>query len=184
MPITISINSGKDFEPVSEGVHAAVLADIVDLGMVTTAFGEKHKVQFLWMTDEADEDGRTKYVFQRFTASLHEKATLRKAVKQILGRDLTADEKNYDIEQLIGSQVRLIIQHNESNGKIYANVGGIMKPDPKAKVVIPSDFVRKQDRTDAPKANGSAAPKANGKAVAAAVLSRPKTVITDEDIPF
>lgn len=157
MSIPISINSGKDFEPVSEGVHQAVLADIEDLGMVQTAFGDKPKVKFLWLTDEADEGGRTKYVFERFTASLHEKAQLRKRVKELLGRDLSAaelKEKTFDIETLLGTRRGLIIEHNESQGKVYANVKATIKPDTKARVEIPADFVRKQ----------------SGKAVAAAIL--------------
>src|SRR5579859_4336054 len=102
MAIVININSGKDFEPVSEGVHAAVLAEVVDKGICETQFGPKHKVMLVWLTDEADEDGKTKYVFQSFTASLHEKAGLRKAVKAIRGKDI--DGTDFDIESLKGSQ--------------------------------------------------------------------------------
>jgi hypothetical protein len=164
VPITISINSGKDFEPVSEGVHAAVLADVVDKGVVQTSFGPKHKVQFTFLTDEADEGGRTKYVFSSYTASLHEKAGLRKAVKAIRGKDI--DGAEFDVESLIGSQVQLVIQHNEGNdGKIYANIVSIMKPKAGTKVAIPADFTRRKDKpTDGKPAVGG------GKAAAAAIL--------------
>lgn len=177
MPITISINSGKDFEPVSEGVHAAVLADVVDKGVVQTAFGAKHKVQFVFLTDEADEDGRTKYVFASYTASLHEKASLRKAVKAIRGKDIDGD--SFDIESLIGSQVQLVIQHNEgSDGKVYGNIVSIMKPKAGVKVAIPADFTRRKDKPTDGKTGG-------GTAAARAIL-KPATPapITDEDIPF
>jgi hypothetical protein len=178
VPITISINSGKDFEPVSEGVHAAVLADVVDKGMVQTAFGEKHKVQFTYLTDEADEGGRTKYVFQSFTASLHEKATLRKAVKAIRGgKDIEGD--SFDVESLIGSQVQLVVQHNEGrDGKVYANVASILKPKAGVKVAVPSDFTRSKDK--APKVGGGTAA---AKAILAPATKAPAP-ITDEDIPF
>ena len=189
MPITININSGSDFEPVSEGVHAAVLADVVDLGVVPTSFGNKHKVQFIWLTDEADKEGRTKYVFQRFTASLHEKSGLRKAIKGFTKRDIPADLKSFDIESLIGTQTALVIQHNEApDGKIYANVTGYMRPS--AKVTIPGDFVRRKDRP----ANSGGFDKGarkpvqsagGGRAVAAAVLAPPASQpIGDDDIPF
>jgi hypothetical protein len=139
MAIVININSGKDFEPVSEGVHAAVLAAVVDKGIQPTAFGDKHKVMFVWLTDEADENGKTKFVFQSFTASLHEKAGLRKAVKAIRGKDI--DGADFDIESLIGSQNQLVIQHNEAaNGKVYANIQAIMKAKAGARVAIPADF--------------------------------------------
>lgn len=186
MPIIVNINSGADREPVSEGVHAVVLADVADLGILPTAFGDKHKVQFTYLTDEADEQGKTKYLFERFTASLHEKASLRKRVKQLTGNaELGA---SFDLESLIGTQARVVVEHNEGNdGKVYANVASVMKPDPKVRVDIPSDFTRKKDRqpsTTAPKQTVKAA--GGGKAAAAAVLSRPQQTqpIDDSDIPF
>ncbi len=190
MPIVVNINSGKDFEPVSEGVHAAVLGDVVDKGVVETAFGPKEKVMFTYLTDEADEEGRTKFVFQSFTKSLHDKAGLRKAVKAIRGgKDI--DGGSFDLESLIGAQVQLVIQHNEGrDGKVYANVASILKPNPKVKVAIPSDFTRRKDKpTDGGFNQGARKAPAigGGRAAAAAVLS-PANVhgvtTTDEDIPF
>lgn len=193
MAIVVNINSGKDFEPVSEGVHAAVLADVVDKGIVPTAFGDKHKVMFTYLTDEADEEGRTKYVFQSFTASLHEKASLRKAVRAIRGgRDIDGSE--FDIETLIGSQVSLVIQHNEGrDGKVYANIVSIMKPNPKVKVAIPADFTRKKDKpSDGKKPAASVRTGAaigGGRAAASAVLAPASQNIhglnvTDDDCPL
>jgi hypothetical protein len=189
MPITISINSGADFEPVSEGVHQAVLADIVDLGPVQTAFGVKDKVQFVWLTDEADETGRTKYLFKRYTKSLHEKASLRKDVKAILGKDI--DGASFDVETLLGRNNSLVVQHSEGNdGKVYANIIGIMKPT--TKIAIPADFTRKKDKAPSSfgRPNNNAAilpPAGGGRAAAAAVLAPARaaaTPISDDDIPF
>lgn len=194
MAIVININSSKDFEPVSEGVHAAVLAEVVDKGIQPTPFGDKHKVMFVWLTDEADEEGKTKLVFQPFTASLHEKAALRKATKAIRGKDLSADEENFDIESLKGSQVQLVIQHHESNtGKVYANVQAIMKAKPGARVSIPSDFEFKlKDKAENPQPrqapNAQVKAAGGGRAVAAAAYAPAKkavsTPFTDDDIPF
>ena len=180
MPITVNINSGADFEPVSEGVHAAVLADIVDLCVVDTAFGPKEKVQFIWLTDEADENGRTKYLFKRYTKSLHEKAALRKDVKAILGKDI--EGSSFDLESLIGRNNQLVIQHSESNqGKVYANVIGILKAA--VKLPIPADFQRKKDKAPADFKKPAASVKAagGGKAVAQAVAAPFQA--TDEDLP-
>jgi hypothetical protein len=177
MAIVININSGKDFEPVSEGVHAAVLAAVVDKGIQPTAFGDKHKVMFVWLTDEADEDGKTKFVFQSFTASLHEKAGLRKAVKAIRGKDI--DGQDFDIESLVGSQNQLVIQHNEAaNGKVYANVSAILKAKPGTRVAIPSDFEFKpKAKEDSPvqPTNAAAVKAAGGGRAVAAAAYRPNT---------
>lgn len=185
MPITISINSGADFEPVSEGVHQAVLADIVDLGPVQTAFGIKDKVQFVWLSDEADETGRTKYLFKRYTKSLHEKASLRKDLKAILGKDI--DGASFDVETLLGRNNSLVVQHSEGNdGKVYANIIGIMKPT--TKLPIPVDFQRKKDRAPSnfnTQRTPASAP--GGRAAAAAVLAPARAAvapINDDDIPF
>lgn len=185
MPIVVNINSGKDFEPVSEGVHAAVLADVVDKGIVPTAFGDKHKVMFTFVTDEADENGSMKYVFQSFTASLHEKATLRKAVKAIQGgKDI--DGSDFDLETLIGRQVQLVVQHNEGrDGKVYANVASILKPKGPT-VNIPPDFTRRKDKTDKP-AFKSGGGTAAARAILAPARSNAVTAaapISNDDIPF
>lgn len=142
MPITVSIDSGKDYEILPEGVYAAVLADIVDLGVVDTAFGPKEKVRFVWLTSEVDAEGRTMRAFQTFTKSLHEKATLTKTVKQIAKVPTSG---SFDLEGLLGTQARLVIQHSEGKeGKVYANVSSILKPDAKTgNVNIPVDFERK-----------------------------------------
>lgn len=191
MGITVNISGGADFEPVSEGIHAAVLADIVDLGIVETGFGPKEKVQFVWLTDEADENGRTKYLFKRYTKSLHEKSSLRKDFLKIAGRDLTQEEVksgSVDIEaELLGKQNQLLVEHSEGReGKIFANVQAIMKPKAGTKVAVPSDFTRKKDKPgDSPKFNQGSRASAvkaagGGRAVAAAVAAP----ITDDDIPF
>lgn len=153
MPITVSINSGKEFEILSEGTPAGVLADIVDLGIKETQYGMKHKVRFVWLTDEVDGDGKTKRAFETFTKSLHEKATLRKRVDNIVGKgldgvpgkgvvDLTPKGEEYNLEQLLGVQRRLVIQHNENGkGDTYANVTSTLPPE--KKLNIPKDFQRK-----------------------------------------
>lgn len=192
MAIVVNINGGKDFEPLSEGIHTLCLADIVDLGIEQTPFGSKPKIRFVYLSDEADEDGRTKYVFEKFTASLHEKATLRGRVRDLLGRDLTEEELaagKFDVETLIGVQKKAVIEHNESKGKIYANVKAIIKGKATG-VVIPDDFVRAKDK--APKTNGAAKPMpparsavGGGTAVAKAILApASQGPISDEDIPF
>jgi hypothetical protein len=143
MPIIVSIDSGKDYEILPEGVYAAVLADIVDLGVVDTAFGPKEKVRFVWLTSEVDQEGRTMRAFQTFTKSLHEKATMTKTVKQITKVPASG---SFDLETLLGTQARLVIQHVEGKeGKVYANVTSILKSTG-GTVNIPVDFERKASK--------------------------------------
>lgn len=142
MPITVNINSGKEYEKLSEGVHSAVLADIVDLGVQDTQYGPKRKVRFVWLTDEVDAEGQTKRAFETFTASLHEKATLRKRVDQIVGKTGVPVSGEFNLESLIGVNRRLVIQHNEGGqGNVYANVTSTLAPE--KKLSVPKDFQRK-----------------------------------------
>lgn len=148
MSIIININSGKEFEKVSEGVHSAVLADIVQLGEVPTEFGPKKKVKFVWMTSETDSDGRTLYVHERFNESLHEKSSLTKRLKT-MGINVPTDVAGFDIEVAIGTQAQLVVQHNEDKeGRVWANISSVLKFDPKkhVKVAIPREFKRDQDK--------------------------------------
>lgn len=192
MPINVSINSGKDFEPVSEGIHAGVLVDIVDLGPITTQYGTKEKLQFVWLTDEADEEGQTKRLFKRYTKSLHEKASLRAAFIKIAGRDLTAEElasPALDIEPLLlGRQNQFVVEHSEDQktGKVYANITSIMKPKAGVKIAVPADFQRDKDKpADKRKGKyGDVKAAGGGRAAAAAVL-KPGRPADDPDFdPF
>lgn len=145
--LKVSITS--TFELPNEGVQAAVLADIVDKGIVETKFGKKPKLQFTWILQEADSKGRQKRVFETFTASLNEKATLRKRLSQ-MGAKFTEGQKEFDVESYLGYQATLVIGYADgTGGEKYANVLSVMKPAAGQDVQIPEDFTRKQDRTNA-----------------------------------
>ena len=207
MGIKVSINGGgKDFEPVSEGIHTVALVDIIDLGEVQTSFGIKPKVLFVYISDEMDEGGEPRQIRERFTPSVHEKSSLRPRAEQLLNRKLTAEEEqDFDLDVLVGCQKQFFVEHNEgtSNGKtkIYANLGSAVKGTVKQPIGIPESFVRDQDKPAAERlavkraakgsvartASGPAAVKqaGGGTAVAKAVLAPPApTPIINEDIPF
>ena len=151
-------NDDRAFENCPPGATPAVLADVVDLGMVETEFqGQKkiqHKCRLVFLTAKKMTDGRPFYVSQQFTASLYEKGNLARFLAQWLNRPLTkAEQKEFDLETLIGAQAQLNIVHtvSEKNGKTYANIFSIAplpKFDPETglpfqRVEIPSDFKRK-----------------------------------------
>src|SRR5947209_4867321 len=85
MGLSVSIDNTREFETVTEMIQPAVLADIVDKGMVPNKFKPgttQHKCYFVWIVAEEDSEGRSKRVFESFTVSLNEKATLRKRLKE------------------------------------------------------------------------------------------------------
>lgn len=115
-------NDKKEFQILDEGVHNAVLAAVQDLGLVPSAFygEEKPRVRFVWVSDEMNDEGDPVIVLQSMTNSMHEKSTLRKTVKGILGKD--PGDKPLDDSQILRSQCQIVITHHESNGRTYANV--------------------------------------------------------------
>ena len=156
MGLQVQIDGGgKEFESVEDMIQGAVLADIVDKGLVDNKFkpGTKvHKCYFVWIVSEEDSDGKLKRVFESFTVSMNSKATLRKRYKELTGKkdEELAALKAIDLDALIGTKRTLVMSKEDGdNGKAFIKIQatmplkkGMSAPD------IPADFVRKQDRTD------------------------------------
>jgi hypothetical protein len=130
MPTAKASNS-TSFRPCPEGVTQGVLVDIIDLGLITSTYdGEERtspKVNFVWQMDERKDDGTRFLVFQRFTLSLHPKASLRKVVETLRGSKFTNEEaeSGYELDELKGSNALLTIVQNSVGDRVYANVGGV-----------------------------------------------------------
>jgi hypothetical protein len=141
----------KEYEKAESGMYNAVLADVVDLGMITTTFQGQAKtypaVRLIWILNVLGKNGKPlEWYSPKYNASLHEKATLYKVLKQIIG---TAPAANLDIETLIGQTRKLVINRERSadGTKDYANLMGILPPEPGVNIPIPQDFVRVKFRT-------------------------------------
>ena len=134
---------GKEYENASEGDHNAVFVDFVDLGMVETKFGKKHKIRGVFQVEETGKDGKRLVVMQRYTASVHEKSLLYKHVKGATGKP---PGKKFDTESLIGVPCRIIVEHNESGDKVFANITAVMKAGAVKLEPNFQDYVRVQDR--------------------------------------
>ena len=152
MGVVVTAGSGRAFTPAPAGVHLAVACDVIDMGMVSSTYEGKttikHKVRIVWQVSETNpENGKRFAVSKRYTASLHEKSTLRKDLQSWRGRAFTGDElKGFDLDNVLGKCCLLNIVHNEHDGQTYANVDAIMPPAkgmPKLEVV---DYVREKDR--------------------------------------
>lgn len=153
MPIIAKSNK-KDFTPAPEGLWPAVCVDVVDLGMLQTQWGDKHKVQIRWVLEEKDpKTDKPFLVMKRYTLSLHEKANLRRELETWRGRKFTQEEsEGFDLERLLGANCQLQIMHGMSDGgDVFANVQAIV-PASKGtvKLAIPSDYIRVCDRSKEP----------------------------------
>ena len=141
----------KTYEKPESGLFHGVLADIIDLGQVTTSYQGQTKtvpmVRFVWILNVFGKDGKPLSVTQRFNVSnLHEKSNVYKTLKQILN---APPPPNFDIENLINQTRKILInrEHSADGTKDFANVMGILPADPGVAVLIPSDFIRAKFRT-------------------------------------
>lgn len=149
---------GKEFELVPEGIYQAVLCDVVDCGYIEKVFdgksqGYKPHLQFVFQTDETrEEDGKPFLVFgRREVLSFDDRANFYKTLSSILGKkrlDEMMLSPEWDTDMLIGLNCRMQIIHNESKGKMYANIGAIFPWDEKkdGPLLKVRDYERREDR--------------------------------------
>lgn len=161
--LTMSIvarNPEKYFTPCPEGLHHGVCVDVVDLGLVDTTFGRKHRVRLAWQIADTDPaTGRRHDCIKTYTISLHKKATLRADLESWFGRKLTEDEvqSGFDLERLLGVNAMLNILHDDKeDGTVFANVRAIMACPKGTPKLVPLDYTRRQDRPGP--SGGSSAP--------------------------
>jgi len=130
-------NKGQDraFQIVDEGTHIAICTAVVGIGPQETHFGEKEqlKIRFeipLERVTYKDKDGidveGPMIVWKTYTASLNEKANLRKDLESWRSKKFTDIELDgWDIGAIVGKPCMITIVHTENSGNIYANVATV-----------------------------------------------------------
>ncbi len=134
-------SEGGDFAPPPAGTFPALCYRFIDLGTQQTTFKgeqkEQHKILLSWelKDDECmmEIEGETlpMTIHQRFTWSMHEKATLRKMLESWRGKkfaDADFGPGGFDVRKLLNQPCMLALVHSESNGQTYANVSAVIKP--------------------------------------------------------
>ncbi len=143
------------YSPSPEGLHHAVCVDIVDLGIVTSTFGDKHKCRIVWQIEEVNADTKRRYEARKqYNLSLHEKATLRKDLESWRSRKFTDDElRGFDLEKLLGVNCQIQVVHDlGEDGTVYANVQAVVPAPKNVPKLTALDYTRIQDR---PKTQGN-----------------------------
>ena len=134
MSLTVNAgNGGGDFEQCPAGSFAARCYQIIDLGHQTFEWkGEAKvapKVRITWELNEMMQDGRPFSISKEYTASIGDKANLRKDLEAWRGRPFSAEElRNFSLENVLGAPCLLGVVHKPSKdgSKTYANVGSVM----------------------------------------------------------
>lgn len=136
MSLIVKESSGASTPPIDEGTYAAICSSVIDLG---DQYNEKFdktspKVLFEWTipseTIEIKGEEVPRTVSQTFTASLSDKASLRKMLESWRGKKFTPEELNgFDLRNVAGVPCFISIIHATSKDgtKTYANVASIAK---------------------------------------------------------
>lgn len=128
-------NEDKPREIHPEGQFASVCVDLVDLGMKVVEFpgAPKRAVQycaFVFWTGEKNKAGFAMDVSRELSVSFFDTSNLTKLLVAWRGKAFTDEERKagLSLKTLVGKPCILSIVHNVSktNGKTYANIGGIM----------------------------------------------------------
>jgi hypothetical protein len=130
---------GGDKKPralVSAATHLAVLNQVVDMGVQKSnnpQFKDARKVflrfevpeeRITYRRDDKDLEGPL-VIGAKFTASMNEKATLRKFVEGALGKKFKQGEASqFDVTSLLGKSFLITVTHTTSGENTYANVSG------------------------------------------------------------
>lgn len=132
-PYVLKNEGGVQFSPHPDGQTPAACVDFLDLGnRVKTFPGSEPKlvycVALVFASGELNEAGRLHEVSKEFTASMHEKASLRKFLEDWRGKTYTKEEVAQGIpaDKLVGKTCLLTVEHKESaRGRTYASIRGI-----------------------------------------------------------
>jgi hypothetical protein len=145
----------SSYTPCPEGLHHAVAVDVIDLGVVSSTFGDKHKIRIVWQIEDENTETRRRFEARKqYNLSLHEKATLRKDLESWRGRKFTEEElKGFDLEKLLGANCQIQVVHDISeDASIWANVQAVVPMPKNVAKLTPQDYTRVKDR---PKAQGN-----------------------------
>jgi hypothetical protein len=130
------------------GLYPAVCADVVDLGLQRSNFGDKPKIRIVWQAEERDEHGRRFEFARTYTNSLAEKAALRRDLESWRGAKFTRDElEGFNLLRLLGAncQLQVMVETNDRE-QTYANVTAVLPPARNLPRLVADNFTRYKDR--------------------------------------
>jgi len=150
MSAVIARRPQRTYTAAPAGTHHAVCIDVQNLGLVQSAWGQKHKVRIVWQIALIDDTHKRRFELARlYTLSLGERAALRADLERWRGKKFTNEELDggFDLEKLIGVNCQLLVTHDlGDDGTTYANVTSVLPPGKGLVKLFPLEFTRLRDR--------------------------------------
>jgi hypothetical protein len=138
MPLTFKVNaSAGDFDPAPAGSHLGVCDMVVYLGVQPGSGlfpAPKPQVYIRFELPNAriefEKDGKKqegpRVIGNKYTASMSEKANLRKVLESWRGKKFTDPEaESFDVSAILGKSCLLMITQTAKGEKIYSNISAI-----------------------------------------------------------
>lgn len=139
MALTLPVgnNGGGDFKRAPAGSHIAVCNLVADCGLQPGSQSFPAPKRKIYIRFEIPAE-RVKYekdgkevegpltIGSFYTASMNEKATLRKHLEGWRGKSFSDDEAaSFDVSAILGKACMLSVVESEVGGKTYSNISGI-----------------------------------------------------------
>jgi hypothetical protein len=134
----------KNYETPETGVFLGTIIDVIDVGKKMTPWGEKHKIQIVWVLNALDSQGKPFRILREPPISMNEKSKLYETVRDVFAPQVLPPGA-FETEWLVGRSNRLYVRKELPNakGRVYANIidisplqAGDVAP------VTPADYVR------------------------------------------
>jgi len=135
MSLVVKAGSESNFIPVPAGMHLARCTRIIDLGtqkseyMGTVKHLKKLMMQFEVHGEDAEGNptvttkGDPMIISKSYTATLADKASLRKDLETWRGKPFTPQEKDgFELKNVLGQWAMITVGQSENNGKTYTNI--------------------------------------------------------------
>lgn len=181
---------GSDFTPPPAGLHVAVCAAVVDLGLRDGPYGRKHQIQLIWQFLQNGERFNVSAWYNFTLGSISKPSNLRKTLESWFGKQIE-DDVDVDIEKMEGKGCQLQIIHETKGESTKTKVSAVLplSNGMNAPTPEPDEYIAKviegAKQNVAASGNGAdpsvAAQYANGEFGGAA---QPQTVADEDGLPF
>ena len=117
--------------PAVAGTVNAVCVDAIDLGVVDTMWGPKHRVRLVFETEDQNQFGDPVRLVQTYNCTLHEKGALHRDLGTWKGEEFVkqATQNGFDTDTLVGEPCQLKAEPTTTKeGDVFKNIMGIAAP--------------------------------------------------------
>jgi len=126
-----ALSGGIDFEICPLGIHNAVCAAVMPLGIRETKFGDKNQIKFIFLSEQCDSEGRNFMIFSKpFTLSANQKSSLYSFCSSWGALPFNGEKEfsELDMEDYEYKRITINVTHNIDGDNTWVNIATVMPP--------------------------------------------------------